>query len=303
MIVAVCAAKGSPGVTTLTLALGVAWPTDPGSVVVLEADPSGGDLAFRLRGPGGRPLLAGEPSVLSLAVDSRTGLGPTGLASYAQPTPWGIGVIPGPPTAAEYGPIEQLWPQVAAETADWPGIVVADLGRLPGPAPSGLPSATAGPAAGWVVASARLVLVVTRANVEGFYRTRDLVAGLGARLPAGARVGVVIAADPRTPAGAADQLAQVLAAAGAPAAVAGVFSHDPLQERLLRDGGIPVKSRLRRRGDLWASVHQIAETVSGWGALAVDSPDPTLPGVLGAVSFAGGEVGDDQVRAGSGRST
>jgi Flp pilus assembly CpaE family ATPase len=43
---ALCSAKGSPGVTTLTCALGAVWPFER-RVVVIEADPSGGDLAAR----------------------------------------------------------------------------------------------------------------------------------------------------------------------------------------------------------------------------------------------------------------
>ena len=43
MIVAVCADKGAPGVTTLCLTLGMVWP---GERVVLEGDVSGSDLPF-----------------------------------------------------------------------------------------------------------------------------------------------------------------------------------------------------------------------------------------------------------------
>lgn len=307
MIVSVCAQKGSPGVTTLTLALAVAWSAGPGAVLLLEADTSGADLPFRLRGPGGRPLLGPEPSVLSLAVDTRTGLGPSGPAGYAQPTPWGVGVIPGPPTAAEYSPIGQLWPQVAAETAAWPGLVLADLGRLPLPLGPSMPAPS--PAGMVLAAASRVVLVVTRASVEGFYRTRDLVAALTTRLPAQVKVGAVIAADLRTPASAAEQLGQVLAAAGSPAAVAGVFGHDPAQEQVLREGGIPRRSRLRRRGDLWESVHGIVATVTGWdpalaalAALAVRSPDHAAAGLPDTGPVPGGGMDADPMDAASGRS-
>ncbi len=46
MIVSVCADKGAAGVTTLATVLAMVWPTER---VLLEADCSGGDLAFRLR--------------------------------------------------------------------------------------------------------------------------------------------------------------------------------------------------------------------------------------------------------------
>ena len=45
MIIGVCSNKGAPGVTTLATALALTWP---GDTVLLEADPSGADLPFRL---------------------------------------------------------------------------------------------------------------------------------------------------------------------------------------------------------------------------------------------------------------
>ncbi len=91
MILAVCADKGSPGVTTLATALGVVWPVDR---VVLEADPSGGDLAFRLRSPRGQ-FLDPNRSVLDVAADAREGLPPGALARYAEPTSLGAPVLKG----------------------------------------------------------------------------------------------------------------------------------------------------------------------------------------------------------------
>ena len=59
MIVTLCSDKGSPGVTTLAVALGLVWPVQR---LVLEADPAGGDLAFRMRQPGGGGPLGPDPS-------------------------------------------------------------------------------------------------------------------------------------------------------------------------------------------------------------------------------------------------
>jgi MinD-like ATPase involved in chromosome partitioning or flagellar assembly len=63
VLVAVCSLKGAPGVTTFALALASCWPetSDP---VVLEADPSGGDVAVRYDLP-----LA--PGLMSLAAEAR----------------------------------------------------------------------------------------------------------------------------------------------------------------------------------------------------------------------------------------
>ena len=62
--------------TTAAAALSVMWP---GERVLLEADPSGGDLVLRLRNPqGGR--LAIDRAVTSLAADAREGIPAGALA-------------------------------------------------------------------------------------------------------------------------------------------------------------------------------------------------------------------------------
>ena len=50
---AVCAAKGSPGVSTAAVALGMTWARP---AVVADLDPAGGDLSLRYRDVEGRPL-------------------------------------------------------------------------------------------------------------------------------------------------------------------------------------------------------------------------------------------------------
>jgi hypothetical protein len=44
-VIAVCSAKGAPGATTTALALALAWPLNAGSVLLVDADPAGADLA------------------------------------------------------------------------------------------------------------------------------------------------------------------------------------------------------------------------------------------------------------------
>ena len=46
MLIALASVKGSPGVTSAALALAAVWPNP---VVLVEADPSGGDLTYRCR--------------------------------------------------------------------------------------------------------------------------------------------------------------------------------------------------------------------------------------------------------------
>src|SRR3954466_96920 len=55
MLIALASVKGSPGVTSTALAIAAVWPRP---VVLLEADPTGGDLGYRCRAAHGGPLSA-----------------------------------------------------------------------------------------------------------------------------------------------------------------------------------------------------------------------------------------------------
>ncbi len=101
MLVAVCSAKGSPGATSLALTLTAAWP-EPGASL-LEADPTGADLAFRCRHASGREIAA-SPNTLGLATAVRGGglngstdaiADPHLLEEYSQPLACGVQLIPG----------------------------------------------------------------------------------------------------------------------------------------------------------------------------------------------------------------
>ncbi len=258
MIVAVCADKGSPGVTTLAMVLGMVWP---GERLVLEADPSGGDLAFRARHVEGGGLLAAEPTVLSLAADARTGLPDGTLAQYAQPTTVGVPVIHGPPGAAAFVPMRGLWPVVASEAARWSGTVIADLGRLQ-PGNAALPLAKA----------ATAVLVLAQVSVESLYHLRERVQDLSAIIGDPSRerhpVAVVVAArrgDDR----ALTQVRRMLDAVGSPIPVAGVLATDPAAAEALRTGEI---RRGLDRSDLIRSAAELAGTLLTWWPQLADPP-------------------------------
>src|SRR5271167_2700861 len=174
MIVPLCADKasvpGPAGVSTLALALGVVWP---GERLVLEGDPSGGDALFYLAHADGG-LLHPEPTLLSLTADARTGLDPTALPAYAQPTSLGIPVILAPPTPEAFALTGPVWPRLADAAARWDGTMLADLGRLH----------PRHPAATSLLPLSQAVVFVTRADVAGLYRLRERVAGLAAQLAA-----------------------------------------------------------------------------------------------------------------------
>jgi hypothetical protein len=162
MWVTVASVKGC-GATSLALALAARWPV-PGAVVV-EADPAGGDLAFRFG-------CHREPGLSELAADTRTGQGRE-LAAYAQRLPLGVDVVFAPadqqvtggdlqPRWDEPGQSVQVVRLVAANgvpslrAAAAGRLVVVDVGRLGWDSPA-LPLA----------AAADVLLLVTRAGVDG----------------------------------------------------------------------------------------------------------------------------------------
>ncbi|HEY3717754.1 MAG TPA: hypothetical protein VGL39_24785 [Jatrophihabitantaceae bacterium] len=238
--------------TTLAAALGLVWPIDR---VVLEADPSGGDLAFRLRSPRGQYLDPAR-SVLDVAADAREGLSPGSLARYAEPTSLGVSVLKGRLSPEAFAPMARLWPQVAAEAHSWPGTVIADLGRLH-------PGNAAGPVAGQATA----VLLVTRLGVEALYRLRERAGELAARLGQGhhgrSPLAVVVVCPPRDQRAAIRQVQQVLAVDGATSTVpvAGFVAEDARGVEALWS---PDPSRRLMGSELIRSVRSLVDTLLGW---------------------------------------
>lgn len=257
MIIAVGAGKGVRGATTLALTLGIAWPNP--TPVVMEADPSGADLPFRVRhGHTGRSLKP-EPSVLSLATDARTGIPPGRFGDYAQPTSLGVRTIPGPMTTQEAQAVRGAWAGVAGEAARWDGLVVADLGRL-GPGHDAMPVATA----------ATAVLLLTGVDLASLYRLRRQVAELAHVLGDPSRrqhpLGVVVTAPKRHGRQAVTQMTQLLEATGSPIPVLGPFSHDPDGAAALAGGRM---NRALRGSALMASARALVDAVSRtWPELA-----------------------------------
>ncbi len=68
------AAVGQSTVTTSMAALGSVWPEHRPGPLLVEADPSGGDLVARLAQLRGDTHLAEEPSLQTLAAAGRLGL-------------------------------------------------------------------------------------------------------------------------------------------------------------------------------------------------------------------------------------
>jgi len=153
VLIAIGSVKGSPGATSLVVGLAARWPTT--GAVVVEADPAGGDLAFRF----GHHR---EPGLSELAADTRGGDTGRGLAAYSQRLTFGpnvgvdVVVAPAEREATQAlrllsGTGPRLLREAAADRA-----VLVDVGRL-GPDSPALPLACA----------ADVLLLVTRGWPDG----------------------------------------------------------------------------------------------------------------------------------------
>ncbi|MFE0104485.1 MinD/ParA family protein [Streptomyces sp. NPDC059009] len=128
-LIALCSLKGSPGVTTATLALAARWPAKQEPVVV-ECDPAGGDLLARFR-------LDMAPGLVSLAASARRSReeGMELLRQHTQLLPGGLPVVAGPPGAeqsrAALGELLHARASVLQTAARRPRtVIVADCGRI-----------------------------------------------------------------------------------------------------------------------------------------------------------------------------
>jgi hypothetical protein len=225
MIVAVGSDKGSPGATTLTVALGLVWPGDR---LVCELDPRGADLPFRLMTPAGQHM-GPVPSVGTLAIDARPGAATPQLARYAQQTVLGVPVIRGEVSTRAASRVSAHLPAIANVAASWQGAVIADLGTLQPSNPALV-----------VARSSPVVLLVMRANTEGLGHLRDrideLSAYVGDERRARTPVGVVLVAGSRDEGPAVHRTRALLESIGSPAPVVGVFAHDPAAAAALWEG-------------------------------------------------------------------
>jgi MinD-like ATPase involved in chromosome partitioning or flagellar assembly len=157
-LIALAADKGSPGVTTTALTLAAVWPR---RALLAELDPSGGDIALRLRGPRGVPL-SPETGLISLAVGVRRGAAPQQVFEHVQRLDGGLEVIVGL-TASEQGAgLAGLWSPMATLLDRVPGVdVLGDCGRLYHNSP-GIE----------VLTSASAVVLVTRPSIDSVAHLR-----------------------------------------------------------------------------------------------------------------------------------
>ena len=125
-VVAIAAGKGSPGATTTAVALAAVWPRP---CVLAECDPAGGDIVFRLRADGGRPLAA-DRGLVSLATAARAGVTATLVGEHAQVTEGGLPVLVGTASEQHTAALAGSWPVVSAAFTASDCDVIVDVGRL-----------------------------------------------------------------------------------------------------------------------------------------------------------------------------
>jgi hypothetical protein len=234
MLIAVCCDRGAPGSTTTSLALGVSTP-EP--TIVVEADPYGGDLAVRCVAPGGRGgAFPAIPTVLTLATEARTALGPGLVASKAHEFTGSTRVVPGHFSAEQAAGVLN-WAPLAEALRMSASRVVADLGRIHASSPS-VP----------VAAAADVVVMVTRPEVGAVMHLKDRLERLApvlAKIRNAPPVVVPVVVTPKRIAGSVvEQVGRMLAPSSAAGVIAGIgwIALDPAGVEAMHSGQVGGKN-------------------------------------------------------------
>ncbi len=122
-LIAVVAAKGSPGATTTSAALAAAGATRAIPTLLVELDPAGGSLALETQ-------LSLDPGLGTLMAAARRGLDPTLVTAHSQVLGNGVEVLLAP-TAADRATrvAHTLTNKLIEALADRPGLTIVDCGR------------------------------------------------------------------------------------------------------------------------------------------------------------------------------
>jgi hypothetical protein len=250
MLVAVLSVKGSPGVTTFSVALAARWPS-PARTLLIEVDPSGGDVGTRFS-------LESTPGLVSLAAAARRSNDPALLGQHAQALPGGLPVVAAPPDAdrARAALSAMADPSTGAgilrAAANAPdAVVIADCGRI-----------DAGSPAIQFVRSPDAMVLLTRAHA-------DDLAHLARRLPAigrwTAHPAMLLVGDGYSPSEVARELGVL---------PLGRVPDDPRGAAVLC--GRPSTLRWGRSGPAHSALGQIAHKVAKV-LVAEQAPPPAMP--------------------------
>jgi hypothetical protein len=243
---AFASAKASPGVTTSIAALAASWPADR-SLLVVELDPAGGDLAVRYD-------LSPEPGLVTLAAAGRRELDPETLLAHSQLLPGGAaGHAPRRLLAAPVS-LDQASAALLALRGRLSGVlsavasdVLVDCGRLDHASPSQR-----------VATEADLLVMVARPVVAEVHHLSTRLDTLSPR-----NLSLLLVGDRPY------SVEEVGEAVGA--APLGTLPHDPRAAAALTAGD-PRALRVVRRSGLLRSAHAIAERLASW--LGPSTPAP-----------------------------
>jgi hypothetical protein len=167
MLIAVCADKGSPGVTTTALVLASAWSSP---AMVVELDPAGGDLAIRLRVNGS--ALPEAPTVLTVAAAARSNRTGDVLERHAHRQSGQVSVVPGAIMQEQMAKVGD-WHPLADALAASDDAAFADVGHL-----------HSGSRLLALAARADVVVTVCRPDATSVIRLRERMARLASELGA-----------------------------------------------------------------------------------------------------------------------
>jgi len=195
-VVALASVKGSPGVTTAAIAMAARWPVGR-KVLLVEADPCGGDLAPRY----GSTVTGGLASLFAAA---RRELTPAAVWDHVHELPGGLPVLFGLSGVRQAAANENVWPAITKALAGLDADVVVDAGRL-------LPQFAGG--VGAVLAEADALVVLCGSTLEAIVHLQNAMPGLAAE-----RHGRQLLVIPTGPVGySADDIAKTLQVAVGPA--------------------------------------------------------------------------------------
>lgn len=161
-LVCVTGSKGSPGATTLAIALASSVPSESGRVLLIDADPDGGDLAALFGA-------ATNPGLVTLAAATRHGFELDDVEHHTQPVGGSVALLAAPAGPDQAGSTLTSLGRAFAESLSH-STAVADLGRW-------RPDS---PAAELVRAAAATVLVV-HPSVAGVAHARSVFEDLSGR--------------------------------------------------------------------------------------------------------------------------
>jgi MinD-like ATPase involved in chromosome partitioning or flagellar assembly len=162
-VIALSGTKGSPGTTTLALAI---CASDKLAPLLIEADAAGGDIAARCG-------MALDPGLLTLAASGRRGLDRSTIEHHAQPHPSGVLALLAPTSAGQAASaLTGIAATLARTLANDRSSVIVDTGRWDPRSP-----------ALDLVASASVAVLVLRPTIEGVEHARWQLANLQEIVP------------------------------------------------------------------------------------------------------------------------